>query len=251
MDNHSPEGGDVLGIRPLGKAIDRLSEAAVSAAGAFLSRICLPAAEELGFLLQDNVRGWRARNATRIAQKAEEITNARAGQSPLRAPPRIVAAALEVGSWTDDDHLQSMWAGLLASSCTPEGGDEENLMFTSLLGQLSSSQVRILEFACINCQKHTEGPGFVLATLFTMSVDQLRVASSVQDIHRLDRELDHLHELGLIGGMLGPVGFLAGPNGVAAVTPTALALHMYVRCKGSRQSPSEFFGVAPPSTPPS
>ena len=57
------------------------------------------------------------------------------------------------------------------------------------------------------------------------------------DIQRLDRELDHLRELGLIDGGLEP-----GSPWIR-IRPTPLALHLYVRCRGSRLSPVEFFGL--------
>ena len=71
----------------------------------------------------------------------------------LQAHPRMVMRVIEDGSWSDDATVQKMWAGLLASSCCPDGRDESNLMFINLLGQLTSSQVRILRFACETANK--------------------------------------------------------------------------------------------------
>jgi hypothetical protein len=48
---------DILGIKPIGNAIESLTDGFVSGASAFLSRICLPAAEEFGLLLRDRRRG--------------------------------------------------------------------------------------------------------------------------------------------------------------------------------------------------
>lgn len=50
-------GLDVLGIKPVAEAVNTVTKGTVEGASAFLSRICLPAAEEFGFLLQDKVRG--------------------------------------------------------------------------------------------------------------------------------------------------------------------------------------------------
>ncbi len=46
---------DLFRIKPLGEAAKIVTQAAVDGAGAFLGRICLPAAEEFGLLLRDKV----------------------------------------------------------------------------------------------------------------------------------------------------------------------------------------------------
>jgi len=90
----------------------------VDGAGAFLGRICLPAAEEFGQLLRDRIKYWRAVNASKIAAMAEARLRALNAGKSVQAHPRLVGAIIEQGSWTDDEEVQQMWAGLLASSCT-------------------------------------------------------------------------------------------------------------------------------------
>ena len=73
-----------------------------------------------------------------------------------------------------------------------------------------------------------------------------RIAACIEvNWPRIDRELDHLRTLGLIH-----VGFESGSSGdpVADIQPTALALHLYVRAKGSQENPVDFFGLRPDST---
>lgn len=72
MTDDKPKSFDIFGIRPLAEAINTLTKGAVDGAGAFLSRICLPAAEEFGLMLRDKVSSWRAKNAVAIIQKAEK-----------------------------------------------------------------------------------------------------------------------------------------------------------------------------------
>jgi hypothetical protein len=107
---------DVLGIRPVGKAVEKVTAGAVDGAGAFLSRICLPAAEEFGLLLRDRVHNWRTQNLLAITQKAEQ--NLQSSGDGVHASPRLVNRFLEEGSWVEDSEVQEMWAGLLSSSCT-------------------------------------------------------------------------------------------------------------------------------------
>ncbi len=56
---------DVLGIKPFGESVSTIVKGGVDGAGAFLSRICLPAAEEYGFYLQDQIRSRRSKNMGR------------------------------------------------------------------------------------------------------------------------------------------------------------------------------------------
>ena len=129
--------GDLFGLAAYGEAINTLAKGAVDGAGAFLSKICLPAAEEFGLLLRDKVSAWRAKNAIDITQEAEKIL---ADQNALEvhAHPRLVMKILSEGSWTNDEKVKSFWAGLLASSCTEDGNDESNVIFLNILSQITS-----------------------------------------------------------------------------------------------------------------
>jgi hypothetical protein len=75
-----------------------------------------------------------------------------------------------------------------------------------------------------------------------VSLDQLQTITGCNDFHRLDRELDQLRSLSLIGFELGSGGFSQDSTD-PDITPTGLALQMYVRCKGFIGAPNEFFGL--------
>ena len=53
----------MFGLAAYGEALNTLAKGAVDGASAFLSKICLPAAEEFGLLLRDKLSVWRAKNA--------------------------------------------------------------------------------------------------------------------------------------------------------------------------------------------
>jgi hypothetical protein len=233
--------GDILGIAPYGEAVNTVAKGTVAGAGAFLSRICLPAAEEFGLLLRDKVTAWRSVNATQILNNAERLLEAEHDASRMHAHPRLVGKILENGSWTDDDGVQRLWAGLLATACTADGTDESNLIFVNLLDQLTSAQVRILKAACTDTQKMVSLAGWIFASPLVCTLDLLREISGVQDANRLDRELDHLRTLGLI---VETGGFQThSPIPVADVTPSALALQLFARCNGHRGEPKDFYGA--------
>ena len=231
---------DVLGIKPVADSISHLTKASVDGASAFLGRICLPAAAELGLLFQDKVRAWRATNAVAVLVEAEARYEKYQIARNTQAHPRLVAAVVEHSSWTDDQTLQKMWGGLLASSCSPDGRDESNLIFINLLSQLTSLQTRILCYACSNVVKSVSAEGLILPDRgFYVDVNVLKEIAKIDDIHRLDAEIDHLCGLKLMSG-----GFLPESNHVD-VCPTALALNLFVRSQGFTGPAGTFFNLTP------
>src|ERR1044072_5310214 len=129
MDEKDPKSLDILGIKPIGDSISTIVKGTVDGAAAFLSRICLPAAEEFGFLLKDKVSHWRAQNLVRMTEKAERKLASDSGFEKRHVHPRLLLLTLEQSSWMDVDEVQEMWAGLLVSSCTEDGTDKSNLIF--------------------------------------------------------------------------------------------------------------------------
>ena len=235
--------GDLGGLAPVGRAV----EASVKKSLEFLERICGPASDELGLLLKEKVHRWRSANTARILEKADAMVADRHPEGGVSAHPRLVALAMNHGSWCDTDEVQRMWAGLLASSCTPDGPDDSSLLFMNLLSQMTASQARVLDYACEQASVEVF-PSGLIGTRCALScpLTRLKEISFVDDVQRLDRELDHLRSLGLVqAGFEGTDVTLT-----AGLTPTALGLQMYVRCHGSGGSPVEYFGLERPPTEP-
>lgn len=230
---------DILGVKPVADAVSHVSKGAVDGASSFLSRICLPAAEEFGLLLQDKVRAWRASNAIRVVIEAQALQQKYDSMQGGHAHPRLVASVIEEGSWADDNALREMWGGLLASSCSQDGRDDSNLIFIGLLKQLTRVQVRLLCFAVEHAKKGIDSNGLitVIDPLMINIPTVLRVAE-VDDIHRVDQELDHLRGSGLIAAGFAP------DESQANLIPTALAINLYVRCQGYRGNAADYFGIA-------
>jgi hypothetical protein len=233
--------GDLLGIAPYGEAINTLAKGTVEGAGAFLSRICLPAAEEFGLLLRDKVTAWRGENATSILIHAQKLLGDHPESAKMHAHPRLVGKILENGSWTDDDDVQRLWAGLLATSCTPDGADESNLIFVNLLNQMTSAQVRVLKAVCTQAVKGVSIAGWLYAAPLDFTLEGLVKISGVEEADRLDRELDHLGALALFTDKSGFQTFSLAP--VASLTPSSLGLQLYARCSGHRGDPKDFYGL--------
>ena len=235
---------DLLGIKGLSDSVKATTQGLLGGASAFLSRVCLPAAEEFGLALRDRVSAWRAGNAARMLSGTNTIYLSNNPDPADRLSPRLAYVAIEEASWMDDDQIQDMWSGLLASSTSPHGHSDENLIFMNLLKQLSSLEVKILRFAVEQAPKYASPHGLALPQQVTVSIDKLPELFGIQDLQRLDRELDHLRELGLIG-FGGGGGIPMDASNTVELTPSPLALHLYVRAQGSRLSPTTYWNLTP------
>jgi hypothetical protein len=183
------------------------------------------------------VSSWRAHNAAEITSRAEKLLG---DQVHIHAHPRIVAGVIELGSWSDAEEVQEMWAGLLTSACTADGRDDSNLMFLDILSKLTVSQARLFQYICLHATKIVTPAGWISANHFSMTLDDLKRVTGLTDFHRIDLELDHLRAVGLLPELGG--GF-TNDSTQANMTPTALALQMFARCQGSITDPLSFFGV--------
>ncbi len=205
------------------------------AIGTLIAKVCYKAADEIGESFSQKTSQWRQKNTLNILEKASDIIPE---IDSKQAHPRMVHYIIEEGSWCDDEQVQMMWAGLLASSCNERGDDDSNLIFINLLKQLSGMQVSILNFACERSDKYMSTAGWVGAELLEIDAEELSDMLVTEDLHRIDRELDQLRGLELIEAGFSPDSTMAN------ITPMGLALQLYVRCKGSQESPIEFYNIS-------
>lgn len=226
---------DILGVKPLADSVNVVVSGTVTGAMAFLSKICMPAAEEYGLLIKDKVSRQREKNAEAVAVKAQKLLEARNETQTVSAHPKIIYSTLEQGSWATDDLVQSFWAGLLATACTAEGNDEGNQIFINILSQLTLNQVQLIRHACLNTTVSTASAGWIAAKTIHVEAGELMRIMKLADVHRVDRELDHLRSLGLIGDGFNP------HSTIAAITLTALCLQLYAKSQGWVGSPLEYF----------
>ena len=109
------------------------------------------------------MKAYRQANLVRIANKAERKLKANTVAKNVQANPQVVAKAIEAGSWIEDDLVQEMWAGLIASACTEDGKDDSNLVFVQSLGQLTATEARLIKFLCENSKFYRDSDGWVYA----------------------------------------------------------------------------------------
>jgi hypothetical protein len=240
---------DILGVKPIAKSVEKVTDATLKGSGAFLSRICLPAAEELGLLLQDKVKVWRADNAAKTMRKAEDKYKKIHGDKDLKAHPLISWRIIENSSWAMHDELQEIWAGLLTSTCTEDGEDDSNMIFINLVAQLTEVQIRVLNYAVTNAEFNIHDYDLITANELVINIDKLIEITNVKDISRLDRELDYLSSIELIR----TADIFSGGGGIilnseeakpkVIITPGPLSIQLYVRCQGYIGNPKEYFGL--------
>lgn len=235
---------DVLGIQPIAEAGKIVISKSVDGISSFLSLVCEPALQEFGLMLSDNVRVWRLNNVIKILEKAKGKLNFEEDKIHIQANPKVALSILEEGSAIDDDFLQEWWAGLFASSCTEDGKDDQNLVFTNLLKQLSSFEVKLLDYVCRICEKKIYPNGLIISdSVIKLSVSEIFDITGVDDIYRIDREIDHLSSLSLFTNrMFHTSGFdLSDEKLIAKLTPTALALNLYYRVNVTGISMKEYY----------
>jgi hypothetical protein len=97
-----------------------------------------------------------------------------------------------------------------------------------------------LKYSCESARKIICPNGLVVGGHLSVEANSLKELTGIKDIHRLDRELDHLRSLELIGSSLGG-GFSPGKDLIAEIGPTALALNLYVKTQGHNSSPDIYW----------
>ena len=231
--------GDPLGIRPYGEALKAKADSTkigVETVVKYINHICEPAAKEIGLMLGDQFSHWRQSRAIALNEKLKrKLAGRKEPLKYLNAPPRIVMKVFEEGSTVDDDEIQDMWAGLLASSCTEDGKDDYNLIFINILSQMTAPEARIINYTCKICIKSFGG---LSRMSIQVEVENLQKIAKLFNASLLRRELDHLFSLGLIVFM-----HRQGPNqesDVFDISPQDAAYHFYARCQGHAGPLREF-----------
>ncbi len=135
---------DLMGIKPVAKAVEKATDKTVDGLGSFFGAICMPAAEEFGLLLKDKVAAYRQRNLEKISQKAQKKIEHQKIELSGQANPVLVREVLEEASWCEDEDIQSMWAGLLSVAAGNTAVSDDSLVYTDTLKRLTPFQARLI-----------------------------------------------------------------------------------------------------------
>jgi len=219
---------------------DILQEFRIAHAIAFLSRIAPDASLEIAKLLHEELSNYRLERAVEVANKAEKFLETRPDGDKMRASAKDVLRIIDSSSWVEDPYILQLWAGLMAASCSTEQWDDSSDSYIDLMGQLNGIHLRILAGACTKASKVITGPDRISSRPLAYSASDLMKITGTRDLIRIERDLLHLAELGLIERR--EKGTFFSQISDAKVTPTPLGLELYAHCNGHRVA-KKFYGL--------
>lgn len=242
MDDKNNKSLDLLGIKPIGDTAHNVVNKSLEGVEGFLKSVCKPALDELGLYLGDKVRIWRLNNIIKVLEKSQNKLTFIDDKLQPKINSKIALGIIENSSLTDDETLQELWSGLFAASCTTNIVSDENIIFVDILKKLTSSQAKILMYSCENATKIVYDDDLISAEQLIISCEELKKITGIAELYRIDRELDYLNSLDLIGQSI-----FSGGSGInistklANITPKALTLNLYVKCLGFNNHPKLFW----------
>lgn len=244
-------GTDKLGLRPYGEALNTIVQKSFQAIEVFLGATCKPALDELGLMVGDKFRVYRLNNIVKILESSKDKFEFTDGEIQLKINPKVALNFMESASNEENEDLQKMWAGIFASSCDKDGTSDEDIMYINILKQLTLPEAKVLKYMCENTKKYLRENGLVAAQTVSPNLETLKNITGLNDITSIEILLNHLNSLRLNDRDLGgstPVGFLKSSQqsgNVTWLTPTTLALQLYIKCMGFRGSMVEYWDAKP------
>ncbi|HLY43290.1 MAG TPA: PilZ domain-containing protein [Terracidiphilus sp.] len=212
---------------------------------AFLGQIAPSTVGGVRQLIRGELNNQHVANVVEIALKTKGMVSGWEDVDALRVHEHVVLHVLEHGSWADEEETQRFWAGLLAASCMRDGADESNLFFVDLFSHLAPIHIRIFAAACERATTVLGTNGELSAEPLELSPAEIMRISHSRDLVRIERDLFHLSELGLIEGSEKSKTMTVIER--AGVTPTRLGLELYARCHAHREAVPDFYAAGHPA----
>jgi hypothetical protein len=197
---------------------------------AFAVRISPAAEKDILEMVASHLSLEHAARAIEIALKAEEMASAQGAALRTDLPPELVLRILQDGSKVDEESTRTMWTELLATASYEGSDDAENLEYSLLLTRIDPVQMRIVDAACKLAYLVGWDPGFVFHQDLHCGAEDIKKISHVQNLTGIERDLNHLFELGLLEQTDRPA--MCQQVERVNLTPTSLALKLYARCHG-------------------
>ncbi len=152
-----------------------------------------PLCEETGLLLGEKVHQFRLTNLKSVTEKAQQAFSER-GTTPHAVPPRLAIPLLQNASLEEDEALQDMWAGLIATAS--EEPDTLPPSFIEILKQLSPYEAQTLQ-SIYGWTLPSKGI-FPDPKRPLFEIDLRQIMSQFPDID-LDVAMEAFQRLGLVG----------------------------------------------------
>lgn len=201
---------------------------------AFLFRVS-PAAEAQVLQLMKEISAERAEHMVAIVLQAEEMVVSRTASPRSGVSPTLVLRILEYGSRTSEERMQQCWAGLLASSCIEGTQDDASGRFVFLLSKLDRDHIAVLTAAGARAMRAGWQEGFVFSSPLDCPADEITAITGIRNPEAVERNVNHLHQLGLMEKTVRPLG--CAQLDLVNLTPTSLGLKLYARCCGDSDLP--------------
>jgi hypothetical protein len=196
----------------------------------FLCRICHSEAHYAIQMFGGELDEARTETALRIAIGAEKLLASEPGSASMRANPELVTNLLKFGSWAIGDLTKQLWAGLLATSCTPDGTDKSNQEFVDLLVNITPTQGLIFVVACnkaIEVMSETEDHP---STRIIFMPEEMKQLTGKTDLTRVATDIAYLFHSGLVDRNFDFTSYI--PTEDFDITPARLGMELYRKCKG-------------------
>ena len=167
-----------------------------------LAKLTGPLCEEVGEYFGDKVRAYRQRNLGKIIEGS--LAKLEAAAKPINPiPPRLLLPMVESASLEDNETLQDMWSGLLATAS--DRADDMSPAFTETLRVLTPLQAKVLDKLYVSglAQLNNNGSfGSVFDLEFFLQLHAgtrlLDIPSVLPDKPTGRRVLEYLTRLGLL-----------------------------------------------------
>lgn len=123
-------------VRKWGMLMNDLSET-ISKAADLVHRLAGPVCDDIGAMISDSMKPYRAKNLVSTLRKTERILH-EAGLPANAVPTRLLFPIVEASSIEDDEALQEMWAGLIATAS--QETDSVSPSFAETLKQMTPDE---------------------------------------------------------------------------------------------------------------
>ena len=130
---------DLIGM---GKALAPLTEGVSKLCSKLLSKPADKVGDFLAEWIDVRLRPWRLKNLLRSLQKTNEILDRR-DIEPHPISNKLLSEFFDGASLEDDETLQKLWAGLLATALQ---GQETHPAYPSIIKQLTPNEAKILDY---------------------------------------------------------------------------------------------------------
>jgi len=117
-----------------------------------IQKLAGPMADEIGLLMADKIKVYRVKNWVNVVKKTERILSD-AHLPPNAVPPRLFLPILEASSVENDESLQGLWAGLLATAS--EKADTLSPSFIETLKQLTPAEAKTFDELFLTADYHS------------------------------------------------------------------------------------------------